>query len=329
MQEPTEMMIWNVSDKMHDILSKEYMLNGATAANIWSVNDFFFDQDFGKLVPGSMVLCIKHDPKTNLINIVGGGYFLNLSQLSIKQAWHRCGVRNGVVSYDDFVETVKQHGGNEQSMISCSILIHCFVFEPVDYIAVPEAFTDLLKDKQRYILPIEEPLGHYINNRVLTIRDKYIDSNGKDWLGLYYVASHRNSKAYSAAFHARVYSAYNFQCAISGSKARPLLEVAHIQPFYNTEFQSASNGIVLRNDLYSLFRAGFLTLEYVDNCSKLICRMSKTLVDFYGDEYYLQFDGKELSLPEDHSIWPKEKYVLWHKNNCFESWLNVGSSHSV
>lgn len=324
MREPTEIMMWRVSEKMAEILSTEYLLGGSLGASLWSVGDSEFDKECTQLAPGSLVLLFRE--KDGHYAIVGGGYFLGWASMSLQESWDLYGVSNGAYNFDDFVHEVELRGGNAKDNLSCAKLMHTFVFNASDLVNIPDELTNLVDQKQHFTLALNEPAGHYIQNRVLDARDAYIGNDGTDWQGMYYVASHRNSKSYMAEFHARVLDAYKYQCAVTGVRARPVLMIAHIQPFYDAQFQSVSNGVVLRSDIYSMFKAGYITFMYNDKGDKLITKVSDT-VDAAGGPDYKRFDGRELMLPDDPSLWPSKKYMLWHNRNCFESWLKMGGSH--
>lgn len=324
MREPTEIMMWRVSEKMADIISTEYLLGGSSVASVWSVGDSEFDKECSQLAPGSLVLLFRE--KDSRYSIIGGGYFLEWVSFNVKESWDLYGVKNGATSYEEFLKAVEERGGSETGALSSAKLMHTFVFNPADYITIPDELNNLLEAKQHFKLDTHEPAGHFIENRVLEMRDGYIGNDGNDWQGMYYVASHRNSKAYMAAFHARVMDAYKYQCALTGVKARPVLMIAHIQPFYDAQFQSVSNGVVLRSDIYNMFKAGYITFMYNDKGDKLITKVSET-VSATGGADYMQYDGCELMLPEDKSLWPNKRYMLWHNRKCFESWLRIGGTH--
>lgn len=324
MREPTEIMMWRVSEKMADIVSTEYLLGGSQGASLWSVGDSEFDKECSILAAGSLVLLFRE--KEGRYVVVGGGYFLGWASMSLKESWDRFGVSNGAYSYEDFINEVQLRGGNEHTNLSSAKLMHTFVFNSSDAVYLPDELNDMVEQKQHFTLSLSEPAGRYIHTRVLDARDAYIGNDGTDWQGMYYVASHRNSKAYMAEFHARVLDAYKFQCAVTGVRAMPVLMIAHIQPFYDAQFQSVSNGIVLRSDIYNMFKSGYITFVYNDTCDKLITRVSDAVAAAGGADYK-RFDGKELMLPDDPSLWPCKKYMLWHNRMCFESWLRLGGSH--
>ena len=323
MQKPKSIMMWRASEKLASILSDEYLLGGAGGASLWALGDHDFEKECANLEPGSMTLLFRSENKTNYI--VGGAYLLGWRECSVKEAWELYGVHNGAYNYKDLVKEVEARGGNEQSKLSMALLAHVFMFDQADCVHIPDELTDFLSDKHVFTLALDEPLGRYIHTRVLERRDNYIGADGSDWKGMYYAASHRNSKAYVAEFYSRVLNAYDFRCALSGVRARPVLSVAHIQPFYDSKFQKSSNGVVLRSDLYQLFSSGYITFVYKDNGNRLVAKVSETVRAAYGEDY-MQYDGKELLLPADRDSCPEPKSVLWHNQNCFENWLHIRGS---
>lgn len=326
MVKPVSLMMWRASQKTCDILSTEYMLGGSNNASLWALGDEQFDRECSSLIPGTLILLFK-ETEPNHYYIVGGAYFLGWRKSNPQKAWQLYGVHNGAYTYEDFVCDVAAQGGNENSELSMALLSHTFIFDKNDQVFIPEELNENVVNRQVFTLPLDEPAGRYLHKQVLARRDNYIGEDGADWHGMYYTASHRNSKTYVAEFQARVLNAYNFRCAISGVKARPVLSIAHIQPFYDNKFQSSSNGVVLRSDLYQLFKGGYITFVYKDNGSKLVVKVSETVREAYGEDYMV-LDGKELFLPEDRSAWPEPRYVLWHNNNCYENWLKVGGTHA-
>lgn len=328
MQKPKSIMMWRASEKLASILSDEYLLDGSAGASLWALDghDFEFKNECADLELGSMTLLFRTEGSNNFI--VGGAYLLGWRDCSIKEAWDLYGVRNGAYNYKDLIAEVALRGGNEKSKLSMAMLAHVFMFDEQDFIHIPSQLIDSLSDKNIFTLSLDDPLGRYIRTRVLERRDNYIGADGSDWKGMYYAASHRNSKTYVAEFYSRVLNAYDFRCALSGVRARPVLSVAHIQPFYDSKFQKSSNGVVLRSDLYQLFSSGYITFVYKEKKggkTSLVAKVSETVRVAYGDDY-MKFDGRELLLPEERKCWPEPKYVKWHNENCFEHWLHVRGS---
>ena len=54
---------------------------------------------------------------------------------------------------------------------------------------------------------------------------------------------------------------YGSKCCISGCTVPSALEAAHIEPFRNKQWDSPSNGLLLRRDLHALFDAGQVAIH--------------------------------------------------------------------
>ncbi len=321
-----DLMICKVSRSWYDVVKGEYFSAGTNSTNFWTVNKEPLPPQLSNFVPGHMVLYVlEHDKH---LYVVGGGFFLSWLYLKPKDLWDSLGVRNGAPSYEAFIKEIKAQGGDEQSILTSGVLSGTFIFTSHDCPQIPdECLEDFEQRPTRSLMSLNEPIGKYIEKIVQATRQPELETYGIHWPGIYYVASHRNSRTYIAGFYARVMTAYNFKCAISGTQTRPVLEVAHIQPFYDHSFQSAQNGIVLRCDFNKLFSLGYLTLEYKKS-DEIVVHVSDKLTSVWGEDY-LGYEGKPLSLPENPEFWPKKEYIEWHQKNCFEHWLRVGSSANI
>src|SRR5262249_18781460 len=63
------------------------------------------------------------------------------------------------------------------------------------------------------------------------------------------------------AFRIVVTDTYQRRCAVSGERTLPALDAAHIRPFSDGGRHEASNGLLLRRDIHSLFDAGYVTVS--------------------------------------------------------------------
>jgi HNH endonuclease len=62
------------------------------------------------------------------------------------------------------------------------------------------------------------------------------------------------------AFRVSVTDVYQRRCVITQERTLPALEAAHIRPYGDGGGHEASNGLLLRRDIYSLFDAGYVTV---------------------------------------------------------------------
>jgi putative restriction endonuclease len=118
------------------------------------------------------------------------------------------------------------------------------------------------------------------------------------------------------AFRILVTSAYSSACAITGDHTLPVLEAAHIKPFYLSGPHIISNGILLRSDLHKLFDTGYMTItpDYRVAVSPSIREKFKN-----GKEYYAMHGGSLSVVPSKSSEKPNTELLRWHNENVFKA----------
>ena len=110
-------------------------------------------------------------------------------------------------------------------------------------------------------------------------------------------------------FRQRLLELYESKCAISGCDAVQALEAAHIVPYNGEKTNHASNGILLRSDLHTLFDLGLLTVDATSMKVKLASSLKGTT--------YATLDSKLIQLPHDNHLWPNKDALA--KHNSFSS----------
>jgi putative restriction endonuclease len=90
------------------------------------------------------------------------------------------------------------------------------------------------------------------------------------------------------AFRILVTDTYDRHCAITGEKALPALEAAHIQPVTQEGKHRIDNGLLLRCDIHRLFDAGYVTItpDYKFRASR------KLKGDFDNGEEYVRLQRR-------------------------------------
>jgi len=85
------------------------------------------------------------------------------------------------------------------------------------------------------------------------------------------------------AFRIVVTDNYHRRCAVTRERTLPALEAAHIRPFAEGGEHEASNGVLLRRDIHSLFDAGYVTIT-----PTLIFEVSRRIKEEFenGRQYY-------------------------------------------
>jgi putative restriction endonuclease len=98
---------------------------------------------------------------------------------------------------------------------------------------------------------------------------------------------------------------------MSGSHVLHVLDAAHIKPYSKGGEHAVNNGLLLRQDLHTLFDRGYLTVtpEYKIEVSQRIKEEFNN-----GKEYYATH-GTKLAVPESIAFLPNPSLLQWH-NEC-------------
>jgi putative restriction endonuclease len=115
------------------------------------------------------------------------------------------------------------------------------------------------------------------------------------------------------AFRVLVTDSYERRCAITREKTLPALEAAHIRPYAEGGEHVASNGLLLRRDIHSLFDSGYVTVT-----PDLRFEVSRRIrEEFQNGRHYYELHGAPIYAPEDLSRRPDPAALRWHNDNLF------------
>lgn len=104
-------------------------------------------------------------------------------------------------------------------------------------------------------------------------------------------------------FRQRLLAAYNGRCVISGCTVVEALEAAHIIPYCENGAYDASNGLLVRADIHTLFDLHLLSI-----CpDKNVVQLNPRLRPAYG-----QFEGKVLRAPRNQADKPDRVGLASH-----------------
>lgn len=267
---------------------------------------------FGAIEVGALFLFKLHHP---INKIVGGGFFIRSVQIPLSLAWDAFGNKNGSSNFSDLRNKINSLRANPEAdpTIGCIILNQPFFCSEDQWIEVPNSFARNIVTGKTY--DTHELDGQSLWNEVM-LRFSEVKGDGLvvepiATYGKEYLVKGRLGQG---AFRILVTGAYNRNCAISGEKALPVLQAAHIKPFNEQGPNSVNNGLLLRSDLYILFDRGYLTLtpEYKIEVSK------KIKEEFNNGKHYYGFHGKELSLPKIITDNPSLDFIRWHNENVYK-----------
>lgn len=267
---------------------------------------------FGAISIGEPFLFKLHSP---INKIVGGGFFIRSEKLPLSLAWDAFKEKNGAPTISDLRNLINTHRTTFETdpQIGCIILNQPFFFLEDQWIDVPSSFAKNIVTGKTY--NTNEGDGNRLWNEVLlrlketSRRDLVAEplaSYGKEYL--------IKGRLGQGAFRILVTSAYNRNCAISGEKALPVLQAAHIKPYNENGPNSVDNGILLRSDLHILFDRGYITVtpNYKIEVS------GKIKEEFDNGKHYYSYNGNKLSvLPQLSDERPNLDFINWHNENIF------------
>ena len=115
------------------------------------------------------------------------------------------------------------------------------------------------------------------------------------------------------AFRVIVTDVYQRQCALTNSHVLHVLDAAHIRPYADDGSHNPSNGLLLRQDVHTLFDRGYLTVS-----PDYHVEVSRRLKDEFdnGKEYYA-LQGKTILLPGNPAFRPSTEQLVWHNENRY------------
>jgi putative restriction endonuclease len=285
----------------------------ADEVNFWQPSG---SSQFRALQPGEPFLFKLHSPRNV---IAGGGYFSHFTLSPLSFAWYAFQQKNGAHSLDEMRERVwKYKKGTPQNrsdeIIGCILLQQPFFLHENDWIPIPEWPRSIVRGKgydtvnedgrriweqvqARLMKPTLVP-----DESVLVAEEKY----GKPQIVL--------PRLGQGAFRMIVADSYLRKCALSSSHILHILDAAHIRPFATAGgTHSPTNGILLRQDIHTLFDRGYITVvpDYRIEVSRRIKEEFNNGVEYYA------MHGKQIHLPQMEQLRPSKDSLVWHNENVF------------
>jgi putative restriction endonuclease len=236
-------------------------------------------------------------------------------------AWDIFGINNGTNSLKELNKKILKYKEEKNTggiiNIGCIILAEPFFFEESDWIPVPEDWN--LSTVQGKTYDTETAIGGKLYRQVAERLNRLIKQNAKDHTEEQASVLNRNGQMLRqelgpGGFFISVMEAYKRSCSITGEKALPVLEAAHIRPCFEEGPNSVQNGILMRSDFHALFDKGYLTIDERYNID-----ISRRLKEDYGDgKMYYAYRGKQLMITPDNFLdLPGKEFLQWHNSKVF------------
>ena len=269
-------------------------------------------RSFKALQPGELFLFKLHKKPF----IVGGGIFCHYSRIPVWMAWEAFGVKNGAESLEELKEKIASHRQGENAhqddfYIGSIILEQPFFLPEEKWIPAPPDWSPSIQSGKRYDLSVEPGLTIL---RQLQERTNISPQLIRERPARYGEPTTVLPRLGQGAFRVLVTDAYERQCAISGEKILPVLDAAHIKSYKEGGEHLITNGVLLRQDIHTLFDKGYLTIT-----PEYRVEVSRRLKDeFDNGKEYFRFQGQPISLPRKPEYRPDRDFLAWHNQNIYE-----------
>ena len=199
--------------------------------------------------------------------------------------------------------------------IGCILLESPFFFNRSDWIPLPDWQKPIVRGKG---FAAEVEPGKSLWNRVESILNaKNLVSQNESAV---YLAKPRFGAPQTilprlgqGSFRILVTDAYKRTCAMSGSHVLHVLDAAHIKPYTLGGEHAVTNGLLLRQDLHTLFDRGYLTVtpDYSVEVSQRIKE------EFNNGKEYYEMHGTRLAVPDANTFRPDPELLKWHNESIF------------
>lgn len=269
---------------------------------------------FRALEPGELFLFKLHAPRNF---IVGGGVFAYANALPCSLAWETFGQANGATSFEQMKRRIAKYrradpGDRSDFPVGCRILTQPFFLEEASWIAVPESWSRNIVSFKTYSTDEADGLQLWeaAQSAMAFGSNRGFSEPAQARYGEPTLVLPRLGQG---AFRLLVTDSYNRRCAVTGEKTLPALDAAHIRPFADGGEHEASNGLLLRRDIHSLFDSGYVTVtrDYRFEVSPRIREQ------FENGRHYYALQGTEISVPADPRSRPSTSALQWHNESRF------------
>jgi putative restriction endonuclease len=268
---------------------------------------------FRALRPGELFLFKLHAPR-NLI--VGGGIFAYASTMPCSLAWEAFGEANGARSALEMRARIARYRKTDPAdrsdfEIGCRILTQPFFLEEPDWLSVPESWARNIVSFKTYNtdegdgLALWEAVAGRLMGTPMTGAAEPAARYGEPQL--------IRPRLGQGAFRVLVTDIYQRRCAITLERTLPALEAAHIRPYGDGGEHEATNGLLLRRDIHSLFDAGYVTVT-----PDLRFEVSRRIKEeFDNGRHYYALHGQTIVPPLDRHQRPERAALIWHNEQRF------------
>ena len=274
-------------------------------------------QRFQSLKTGELFLFKLHSPQNF---VVGGGLFTHSSILPVSLAWEAFGDKNGTGTFEAMRSKILKYRGSaidprEDFEIGCILLQQPFFFPRNEWIAVPKDFSLNIVQGKTY--DADSGTGKEIFDAIQLrfqsqpVLQFQVGDGSVSWSNPVAI----RQRLGQGAFRILVTDNYQRRCAITGEKALPALDAAHIKPVTEEGKHRIDNGLLFRSDIHRLYDKGDVTVtpDYKFRASR------KLKHDFNNGEEYFRLNGNSIWLPTASDAKPNREFLEWHSDTVFRT----------
>ncbi len=270
-------------------------------------------RSFKALTPGELFLFKLHAPRNV---IVGGGVFAYANDLPCSLAWEAFGEGNGAASLPEMRTRIARYRNAEPN--DPQRLRHRL---PYSHPALLPAGAPLdpgsgeLGSQHRLVQALldEDPEGLRLWEAVQGGVEPAAQMGFAEEQARYGEPTLVRPRLGQGTFRVLVTDSYQRRCAVSGEKTLPALDAAHIRPYREGGSHDASNGILMRRDIHSLFDAGYVTIT-----PELRFEVSGRIrEEFSNGRHYYALHGSSIAVPDRPILRPNRAALQWHNERVF------------
>ncbi len=289
-------------------------LTGLDGVNFWQPSG---QQQFRALQIGEPFLFKLHSPDDY---IVGGGFFSHFTILPASIVWQAFGEKNGAQTEEEMRSRIARYrrapnpSTADDYQIGCILLESPFFFHRADWIPLPDWKREIVRGRG-YDSPGDgQEIWHRVEALIRTSSsrgervppiDESVPRYGDPMTVL--------PRLGQGSFRLIVTDSYARRCAFTNSPVLHVLEAAHIRPYSSGGTHAPSNGILLRQDLHTLFDRGYMTVTP----GHRIEVSSRIKEEFHNGKEYYRLHGETMRLPEYGDRRPSAEFLRWHNDNVY------------
>lgn len=269
---------------------------------------------FRALEPGELFLFKLHSPHNF---IVGGGIFAYANTLPCSLAWEAFSTANGAATLEEMRTRIIRYRrtsseDRDDFEIGCRILTQPFFLGEDQWISVPASWSKNIVTFKTYSASDGDGL------RLWEAVEGRLEGR-QPAPGLTEAAARFGEPALirprlgQGAFRVMVTDLYSRRCAVTAERTLPALDAAHIRPYADGGAHEASNGLLLRRDIHSIFDAGYVTVtpDYRFEVSR------KIREEFENGRHYYALRGTTIAVPDRVESRPDKAALAWHNETRF------------